>query len=583
MPAPLQRMRADDLLAAAFPDAAACLENIPGDRQIPDHPLVAQTVRDCLEEAMDLPRLVGILERIHGGAITCVARDTPEPSPLSHGLLNARPYAFMDDAPLEERRAHAVQTRRASEPSAAGALGALDADAIARVTDEAWPDPRDADELHDALVVAGFFTAAEAALDPSWPAWLEALAGAGRVTLVAGAALPDAIWAPAERLPEIFALSGALAMNPAIAPPAARAAQSWTRDAAIVELLRGRVAVLGPVDEAGLGAPLGLTAAESRAALLALESEGVVLRGAFTPGSRGEEWCDRRLLARIHRATLNRLRAEIEPIAPAQYMRFLCAWQHATPETQLAGPDGLRAVLAQLDGFELAADAWERHVLPLRVKDYDRSLLDMLCFSGEVAWSRLSAPARGPVFPGATPRPIRATPIALCLREHMAAWQAVAPRTGAEGDSARSAIAAATLDVLTTRGASFVHEIASVLGRTAEEIQSALAELVASGTVTSDGFGRAAGDDCPSVVAAAAPDGVPPTLAAARRRDGGRAMGAGPAGRRLRDGSRGGGRAVRRRAAAALRGRVPAAARARAVRRHVARSDQGLPAARSAR
>ncbi len=170
-------------------------------------------------------------------------------------------------------------------------------------------------------------------------------------------------------------------------------------------------------------------------------------------------------------------------------MRFLCAWQHAAPETQLAGPDGLRAVLAQLDGFELAADAWERHVLPLRVKGYDRSLLDMLCFSGEVAWSRLSAPARGPVFPGATPRPIRATPIALCLREHMAAWQAVAPRTGAEGDNARSAIAVATLDVLTTRGASFVHEIASVLGRTAEEIQSALAELVASGTVTSDGFG----------------------------------------------------------------------------------------------
>jgi ATP-dependent Lhr-like helicase len=154
VPAPLQRMLADDLMAAVFPDAAACLENIPGDRVIPDHPLVSQTVRDCLEEAMDFNALAALLERIHRGDVRCVARDTPEPSPLAHEILNARPYAFLDDAPLEERRAQAVQTRRATEPGAAGDLGALDEDAIARVREEAAPDPRDADELHDALLTA---------------------------------------------------------------------------------------------------------------------------------------------------------------------------------------------------------------------------------------------------------------------------------------------------------------------------------------------------------------------------------------------------------------------------------------------
>jgi ATP-dependent Lhr-like helicase len=157
----VQRMLADDLMAAVFPDAAACLENIPGDREIPDHPLVNQTVRDCLQEAMDFEGLRAVLRRIHDGELRLVARDTPEPSLFAYEILNAKPYAFLDDAPLEERRAHAVQSRRAGEPSSAGDLGALDVAAIDRVRAEATPDPRDADELHDALMTAGFLTDAE--------------------------------------------------------------------------------------------------------------------------------------------------------------------------------------------------------------------------------------------------------------------------------------------------------------------------------------------------------------------------------------------------------------------------------------
>ena len=426
VPSPLQRMQAEDLLAAAFPDAAACLENIPGDRQIPDHPLVSQTVRDCLEEAMDLPQLTAILERIHRGDIACIARDTPEPSPLCHEILNARPYAFLDDAPLEERRAHAVQTRRATDAARGGDMGVLDASAIARVVAEAWPDPRDADELHDALVTAGVFTGAEAAADPRWRGWLESLAQAGRATCASTAPGNEPLWIAAERLAELIAAFPALDMRPPIVAPPGRAAMPWTRDTALVELLRGRTAILGPSTAAAFGRPFGLAADEAERALLALESDGVVLRGAFTPAPDGVEWCDRRLLARIHRLTLNRLRAEIEPVSPADFMRFLFAWQHVAPEHRVTGPDGLRAVLEQLDGYELAAGAWERHVLPARV----RGLLAVRCWTvcASPASSRggASRAASASSRPGPASRPVRSTPVALCLREHLDTWRTIA-------------------------------------------------------------------------------------------------------------------------------------------------------------
>ncbi|HWW61603.1 MAG TPA: ATP-dependent DNA helicase, partial [Thermoanaerobaculia bacterium] len=443
VPPPLQRAMADDLMAAVFPDAAACFENIGGDREIPDHPLVNQAVRDCLEEAMDFDGLAAVLARIHDGTIECVACDTPEPSPLSHGILNAAPYAFLDDAPLEERRTQAVQTRRASSD-----VGRLDIAAIERVRDEERPDPRDADELHDAMLTAGFLLEHEVDLQ-----LFKSLECGGRATAFLH------MYTTAERLPELLAIHD---IDVSVTPPRSRQ-KSWSREEAIVELLRGRLSIIGPTTARHLANELAIAENEADHALLKLESEGVVLRGAF---SAPNEWCDRRLLARIHRYTLNRLRAEIEPVTASDFMRFLFAWQHVAPSSRLTGIDGLREVVAQLDGFEVAASAWERAVLPQRIDRYESSMLDALSFAGEVGWARLSASAT---------LPVGATPVALFLREHAESWLAM--REASElvlSDSARR-----VYEMLQSRGASFSRDVGD---------QAAIAELVSAGRVASDGF-----------------------------------------------------------------------------------------------
>ena len=490
VPPQLQRMLADDLMAAVFPDAAACLENIPGDREIPDHPLVSQAVRDCLEEAMDFEALSAVLARIHSGEIRCVARDTPEPSALAHEILNARPYAFMDDAPLEERRTQAVYARRAGEPSGADDLGALDTAAIERVRDEARPDPRDADELHDALLSAGFLTIEDVRDIPG--ALFAELVASRRAAELRIRNLELRIRVSAERLPELRAIHPDAICEPAIEPPASRAQRIWTREQAIVELLRGRVAIVGPTTAAALAAALGIETADADAALLALESEGVVLRGAFTPVSlKGAaiEWCDRRLLARIHRYTLNRLRAEIEPVSPADFMRFLFAWQHVEASSRLTGIDGLRAVLESLDGFELAADAWERAVLPDRIDGYQPSMLDTLCLTGEVGWARLSSSSRDAT------QLVGATPIALFVREHADAWAVLKGDTAsarqdvAHDDDDLGASARDVMTALRSRGASFIPDLMAACRLDEAAVRGALADLVAAGLVASDGFG----------------------------------------------------------------------------------------------
>ena len=481
----LQRMQADDLMAAVFPDAAACLENIPGDRELPDHPLVNQTVRDCLEEAMDLTGLQEVLARIHRGEVTCVSRDTPEPSVFCNDIINARPYAYLDDAPLEERRTRAVQTRRAG--ATAHDVGALDQSAIDRVRDEVRPDPRDPDELHDVLLTAGFLLDAE--VDR---AMCQALADLGRVTRARvdtpGRDEHAHAWVATERVPELRAVHPTAALEPHVVPPASRAARSWIREDALVELVRGRMAIVGPTTTAAIAASVGVVDTDVEGALLALESEGAILRGTFTPGSRVLEWCDRRLLARIHRYTLNRLRAEIAPVSPAEFMRFLFAWQHVEVSSRLSGPEGLRALLAQLDGVELPARAWERDVLPARLERYEPSLLDMLCLSGEVGWARLSS---GPT------QVVGATPIALFLREHADDWWIL--RRNDPGSDLLSLPAEITpgvisesarrvLDHLQTRGASFVQDLKLACDLTFDSCRDALAELVAAGLVASDGF-----------------------------------------------------------------------------------------------
>lgn len=460
VPPPIQRMEADDLLAAAFPDAAACLENIAGDREVPDHPLVEQVIEDCLQEAMDLDGLLSLLSRIEQGRVGLIARDLPEPSPLSHEILNARPYAFLDDAPLEERRTQAVQTRRAFEPRSADDLGALDLAAIVRVREEVWPEVENADELHDALMVSGFLTEAEGKAgrgERSWEPYFEELVRDRRAARVGG------LWVAADRIPVAAVLPE---------PDSVR------------ELIRGRFEILGPATGAALAASLAVSEPEVEAALLALESEGVILRGGFTPGTTELEWCERRLLARIHRYTLNRLRAEIAPVSTADFMRFLFAWQRIEPGERAAGLEGLAAVIDQLDGYEVSAGAWESEILSGRCQEYDPALLDMLCLTGRVAWGRLSASST-PSNGGTGTRPIRTTPIALVRRDHTDLWLRLASPQSTEK---RSGYGTAVLEALGARGASFLPELVAASTLLPTQVEQALGELTAAGLVTSDSF-----------------------------------------------------------------------------------------------
>ena len=490
VPPPLQRIESDDLLAAVFPDQVACLENIVGDREIPDHPLVNQTVEDCLVEAMDIDGLAKILEGMLDGSIRCVAKDTTQPSPLSHEILNARPYAFLDDVPLEERRTRAVYARRVLDSSEEGDYGALDAAAIARVRSEAWPDPRDADELHDALVSHAFLTPEE--IDrggETWKEWLDELARARRAGLLrlAGSDGPLAFWIAAERVPELEVIHPDWELAPTLAAPERRRAVEWERSAAIRELVRGRLEVAGPTTARDLARDSGLTTSEIDLALLALETEGFVLRGRFTPGLDEDEWCERSLLARIHRYTLNRLRAEIEPVTAADFMRFLFTWSRLEPGERADGPQGLAAVLEGLDGYEVAAAAWEAEVLAARMEEYDPLWLDGLCLSGEVSWGRLSPPpppasANKKRF---TSGPLRSSPIALFKRENLDAWLALAPpptRIDLSSDTQQ------VRDVLERSGALFFAELVRESGLLPTRIEAGLGELVALGIVNADSF-----------------------------------------------------------------------------------------------
>jgi ATP-dependent Lhr-like helicase len=478
----IQRMQADDLLAAAFPDAAACLENIPGDRDIPDHPLVRQSITDCLYEAMDLDRFLGLLEDLRSGRVAFAGRDLPEPSPLSHEILNAAPYAFLDDAPLEERRTQAVYTRRGLEPGSAADLGALDAAAIRRVRDEAWPDVRDADELHDVLTVSAFLTAAEGLRGRdgvSWVPLFEELRRTGR------AAAFGPFWVARERLPEFRVVFPGVTPAPDLPP--LNGAIAPELELALRELLRGRLGITGPVTVPQVAVAMALTERQIEAAMVALEADGVVLRGQFTQDGV-VEWCDRRLLARIHRYTLNRLRAEIEPVNTGDFMRFLLAWQHVEPDERMAGLEGLAAVVQQLGGYEVPAGAWETEVLGSRMREYDPQLLDMLSLTGRVMWGRLSPPAEVEGAGGNRgPRPIRTTPVGLFPRDDADLWLSL---SGArqERESRLSTYARDVLEALDRRGASFLAELLSSTRLLPTQVEVALGELAATGLVTSDSY-----------------------------------------------------------------------------------------------
>jgi ATP-dependent Lhr-like helicase len=422
--------------------------------------------------------------------VDVVARDVAVPSMLALEVLAARPYAFLDDAPLEERRTQAVMARRWLDAETAADLGRLDPDAIRRVREEAWPQPESADEMCDALSWIGFITEEEAQSNPGWAAMLRALADARRAArMLHNAASSDALWFSTDRLPQLRAVFPDAAIDPTIdAQPEVRPGSepAWTREAALIELIRGRFEGLGPTTASAVAASLAIPPREIDAALLALEAEGFVMRGAFT-GQTGEvEWCDRRLLARINRYTVKRLRQEIEPVSSADFMRFLLAWQHTLPGERMDGPDALAAVVSQLEGYEAAAGAWETEILPARLASYEPAWLDDLCLSGRVLWTRLEAPRPNPERERGI-SPVRSTPVTLLTRKNLTVWAALVRAAGPE-DLHLSARARGVADFLREHGASFFDDIVHGLDLPRTFVEEALAELVGVGLVNSDGF-----------------------------------------------------------------------------------------------
>jgi ATP-dependent helicase Lhr and Lhr-like helicase len=487
-PAPLQRMAAEDLIAVVFPDQLACAENLSGEREIPDHPLVRQTLFDSLHEAMDVDGLVALLRAMEHGQVQVITRDLPQPSPLAQEILRARPYAYLDDAPLEERRTQAVAARRWLDPESAAQLAALDPAAIELVRNEARPAPETADELHDALMLLGVMDAnasADAGVASALDAAFAELVGAGRACELATSERSFRV--AVEQLPMLSVLYPGSVASPSLPIPAEYANREWQRGEALAELLRGQLQAAGPTSASEMASALALPRAAIESALCALESEGFVLRGQFTAGAQcaadGQqtEWCERRLLARIHRYTIKSLRAEIEPVASADFMRFLLDWQGVTVLPRPQGADSLARIIEQLEGFEVAAIAWESDVLPARLQDYDGGWLDSLCLSGRAFWTRLVPPD------SATAAPVRATPMALLTRGNRALWQQL---SAARRQPAQlSANAAAMAEYLQRHGASFYDEIAHGAGLLPAQAETALSELVAAGVASADSFG----------------------------------------------------------------------------------------------
>jgi ATP-dependent helicase Lhr and Lhr-like helicase len=534
VPPQIQRIRSDDLLASVFPDVAACQENIVGDIQIPDHPLVKEVMKDVLTEAMDLDGLKELLRGMESGRIRCLAVDTPVPSQFSHEILNANPYAYLDDAPLEERRARAVEMRRILPESVLEEVGKLDPAAIDQVRAEAWPDVRDSDELHDVLHTLVALPVEDpnrrASLDRTgegarphiantierstmeWHQFLERLNVQNRV--VAAQANGSSYWIAAERAQSFWQIFPDATFENAV--PDFGKAQS--KDDALLALVTGWMSHIGPTSSPELCALLGIEASEIEKAMLRLEATGAVLRGKFTDAalsktlelrstgqpraavppqasavptqSHEHEWCDRRLLARIHRLTVATLRKQVEPVTPAQFMRWILRWQHITTDSQARGERATLEVLRQLQGFEIPANAWERHVLARRIADYDPSWLDQLCLTGAVGWGRLSPhPATLEASDGNTSRrrviPTSVAPITFFVREE-ADW--MLPQERMDEGQGLSPVARQVLEFLRHRGASFFADIVRATGKLKAEVETGLWELVAAGLVTADGF-----------------------------------------------------------------------------------------------
>ena len=516
----LQRMAAEDLLALVFPDQVACAENLTGPIEIPGHPLVAQTIRDCLEEAMDIRGLEQLLRSIERGERRLIACEMNEPSPLAQEILTAKPYAFLDDAPAEERRTLAVMNRRFLDAETAADLGRLDAAAIERVREEAWPQAENADELHDALMQLGFVTNDEGHRN-DWRGFFAELVNEHRAATLRPTFGPPAnagdtgLWIAAERLTQLRAVFPNAALTPPIDPPSSYANETWILEDALVEILRGRLEGIGPVTVSELAVSLSLQLNQIDAGLAKLESEGFAMQGNFTPGVRdptvregaqsehagkdaGEqqagmpalpqtEWCSRRLLARIHSYTLNRLRKEIEPVPASDFMRFLFVWQKVAPDHKVQGPDRVASILDQLEGFEAPAGSWESEILPARVADYDPAWLDALCLSGKLMWLRLSPPRLSPDKVTSS-APVRSTPVVLLNRRNVQTWSKAFPAPLSSNGAQLGTNAQTVYDYLRDHGASFFVDIIGGTDLLPSMVDEALGELVFRGLVSADSF-----------------------------------------------------------------------------------------------
>jgi ATP-dependent helicase Lhr and Lhr-like helicase len=504
VPPQFQRMDAEDLVAQVFPDQIACFENIQGKREVPDHPLVNQTIHDCLTEAMDIEALTELIAKMETNSLQLIAMDLREPSPFAQEIINARPYAFLDDAPFEERRTNAIKNRGWLDPSEIDNLAKLDMNAIRLVKEQAWPHVSNIDEMHDALLSLAYITDAEVK-KKDYVDMIGALVAANRASRLQTES--QVLWIAAERIPMLMTAFSLATVAPLPVLPSTISQQAWTVENAVREIVRGRLEGMGPVTARQLAEESGLSQLVINAGLLALEVEGFVFQGQFSSATlAGEfqqnerEWCERRLLQRIHRYTIDAHRRSVKPVSLQVYTQYLFDLHQIrnadddsstlTLARTLDGQTQLQTSLKLMDGIAAPAACWEADIFPSRIKDYDPGWLDVMCISGRVAWGRfVPALTNKPAQEKRRGGPIKSTPITFSSRENLDIWQALGSSRQEENETGDIGNEAArVVQDLQDHGASFFSDIQSRTGLLKTQLEQGLAELVSLGRASSDSF-----------------------------------------------------------------------------------------------
>ena len=503
VPPPFQRNDSEDLLSLVFPEQLACQENIVGPVEIPDHPLVDQTLMDCMHELMDVDGLETLLGKIENGQISVICRDLREPSPLAQEVLTAKPYAFLDDAPAEERRTLAIQSRRYLNESDVSEYNILDHETIEQLRVQAWPNPTNAEELHDALVSLGCIRMSEAKprvdislvdfADCPWQMFFERLAVEGRVTKLTTRRGTD-FWVAAERLAEMRLVHPDSKFIPKIESANLVRKQVTEKDQAVVSLIRSRMEVVGPATTDEIAASIDLPASTVEAALIRLESEGSVMKGRFSGIETQTEWCERHFLSRIHKSTIMGLRKQIKPINTEKYICYLMKWFRLNSDSMGEGPDALGHILEQMEGYEAAAGIWETELLPARIFGYSPELLDHLAATGSIVWTRMSVPDSVRGNSDTQKRPVRyggsmkSIPLTFLRRNRLMMWRVLNDGLHYEIPTL-SGIAQQIHETLQEFGPLFYAELLEGLHQMPGHLEEGLVELFATGVATCDHYG----------------------------------------------------------------------------------------------